>query len=75
MTRFEEAVVFYNVLLQYTAHEACWAVGIWEKVPSVSLITQAQFQKLLWDSEAHLFKTHVSSLHGDAFCIAVCAPE
>ena len=45
MTRFEEAVVFYNVLLQYTVREACRAAGIWEKAPSLSQITQAELQK------------------------------
>ena len=45
MTCFEEAAVFYNVLLQYTVREACQAAGIWEKAPSLSQMTQADFQK------------------------------
>ena len=45
MTRFEEAVIFYNILLQYTVREACQDAGIWEKAPSLSQITQAELQK------------------------------
>ena len=45
MIRFEEAAVFYNVLLQYTVREACRAAGVWEKDLSLSQITQAELQK------------------------------
>ena len=46
MAHFEEAIVFYNILLQYTVREACQAVGTWEKAPSLAQITQTKFQKL-----------------------------
>ena len=63
MIRFEEAAVFYNVLLQYTVREACRAAGVWEKALSLSQITETELQKFF---ETVLFITIYACL----FCMA-----